>query len=64
MLLESLERRDVSSTTPAPWVLGAQGRSVTSTTIQANSARCHAGGCLSPRSVPVEVADEPDIAAR
>jgi hypothetical protein len=64
MLLESLERRDVSPTTPALWVLGAQGRSVTSTTIQANNARCHAGRCLSPRSVPVEVADEPDIAAR
>jgi hypothetical protein len=55
MLLESLERRDVSPTTPALWVLGAQGRSVTSTAVQANNARWHAGGCLSPRSVQVEV---------
>jgi hypothetical protein len=64
MLLESLERRGVSPTTPALWTLGAQGRSVPGTAIQANNARCHAGRCLSPRSVPVEVADEPDIAAR
>jgi hypothetical protein len=64
MLLESLERRDVSPTTPALWVLGAQARSASSTAIQANNARCHAGRCLSPRSVPVEVADEADIAAR
>jgi hypothetical protein len=64
MLLESLERRDVSPTTLALRVMGAQGRSVTSTAIQANNSRCHAGRCLSPRSVPVEVADEPDIAAR
>jgi hypothetical protein len=55
MLLESLELRDVSPTTPALWLLGAQGRSVTSTAVQANNARCHAGRCLSPRSVPVEV---------
>ena len=63
MLLESLERRDASPTTPTP---GSQARptSVASTAIQANNTRCHAGTCLSPRGVPVEMAGERGIVAR
>ena len=55
--------------------LGAKGRPrlrgrrtavvvVASTTIQANNTRCHAGTCLSPRGVPVEMASEVHTVAR
>ena len=42
----------------------AAGVVVASTAIQANNTRCHAGTCLSPRGVPVEMVGERGIAAR
>ena len=63
VLLEAVERREVNPPTSAPGT-ERQERSVTSTTIQANNARCHAGTCLSPRGVPVEMASEVHSVAR
>ena len=63
MLLEVVEARGVKE---RPRLRGrrAAGAVVASTAIQVNNTRCHAGTCLSPRGVPVEMVGERGIAAR
>ena len=63
VLLEAIEARGVKE---PPRLRGRKAARVVvaSTAIQANNTRCHAGTCLSPRGVPVEMVVERGIAAR
>ena len=63
MLLEVVEARGVE-TRPRLRGRKAAGMVVASTAIQANNTGCHAGTCLSPRGVPVEMVVERGIVAR
>ena len=54
MLLETVARRDVNASRMALFTK-ARPRSVADTTLQANSARCHAGTPSTARGMPVGV---------